>query len=58
MKKFTWTKDCKKAFIDLKTYLSKPLIFMKPNISDTLYLYLATTNKKANSILIKKEIRE
>ncbi|KAL0448807.1 UNVERIFIED_CONTAM: hypothetical protein Slati_1437100 [Sesamum latifolium] len=43
VKNFEWTKECQQAFEDLKTYLMKLPLLVKPVPGDTLYLYISST---------------
>ncbi|KAL0411327.1 UNVERIFIED_CONTAM: hypothetical protein Slati_3722400 [Sesamum latifolium] len=43
VKNFEWTKECQQAFDDLKTYLAKLPLLVKPIPGDTLYLYISST---------------
>ncbi|KAL0456221.1 UNVERIFIED_CONTAM: hypothetical protein Slati_0961300 [Sesamum latifolium] len=45
VKNFEWTKECQQAFEDLKTYLAKLPLLVKPVTRDTLYLYISSTPK-------------
>ena len=50
---FEWTKECEEAFKKLKIYLATPLILIRPELGETLYLYLAASHKAVSSVLIR-----
>ncbi|KAL0402573.1 UNVERIFIED_CONTAM: hypothetical protein Slati_4287200 [Sesamum latifolium] len=41
VKNFEWIEECQQAFEDLKAYLAKLPLLVKPIPGDTLYLYVA-----------------
>ncbi|KAL0416159.1 UNVERIFIED_CONTAM: Ribonuclease HI [Sesamum latifolium] len=43
------------AFEDLKTYLAKLPLLVKPVPGDTLYLYLSSTSQAISSVLVREE---
>ncbi|KAL0378470.1 UNVERIFIED_CONTAM: hypothetical protein Sradi_3152500 [Sesamum radiatum] len=43
IKNFEWDTSCQQAFEELKSYLAKLPLLVKPCQGDTLYLYLSTT---------------
>ena len=49
---FTWTKECEKAFQELKHYLSSPPLLSPSKDGEELYLYFAVlaTSVSATSI--------
>ena len=49
---FTWMKECKKAFQELKHYLSNPPLLSSSKKGENLYLYLAVSAIVASAILI------
>ncbi|KAK4397346.1 hypothetical protein Sango_1571200 [Sesamum angolense] len=55
VKYFEWMEECRRAFEELKTYLAKLLLLVKPIPGDTLYLYLASTSQVVSSILVREE---
>ncbi|KAL0449238.1 UNVERIFIED_CONTAM: Ribonuclease HI [Sesamum latifolium] len=54
-KNFEWTEKCRQAFEDLKTYLAKLLLLVKPVPGDTLYLYISSTPQAVSSVLVQEE---
>ena len=52
---FTWTKECKKAFQELKHYLSNPPLLSSSEKGENLYLYLAVSAIAASTVLIRDE---
>ncbi|KAL0444928.1 UNVERIFIED_CONTAM: hypothetical protein Slati_2215500 [Sesamum latifolium] len=55
VKNFEWTKECHQAFEDLKTYLAKLPLLVKPVPGDTLYLYVSSTPQAVSSVLVQEE---
>ncbi|KAL0433896.1 UNVERIFIED_CONTAM: hypothetical protein Slati_0788200 [Sesamum latifolium] len=55
VKNFEWTKECQQAFEDLKTYLVKLPLLVKPVPGDTLYLYISSTPQAVSSVLVREE---
>ncbi|KAL0420376.1 UNVERIFIED_CONTAM: hypothetical protein Slati_3060500 [Sesamum latifolium] len=55
IRKFEWDVSCQRAFEELKDYLAKLPLLVKPYPGDTLYLYLSTTPQAVSSILIQEE---
>ncbi|KAL0400328.1 UNVERIFIED_CONTAM: Retrovirus-related Pol polyprotein from transposon [Sesamum radiatum] len=55
VKNFEWTKECQEAFEDIKIYLAKLPLLVKPVPGDTLYLYISTTNQAVCSVLVREE---
>ena len=49
---FTWTKECKKAFQELKHYLSNPPLLSPTKEGENLYLYLAVSATAVSAALI------
>ena len=52
MKDFTWSDECRQSFEDLKKYLTSPPFLAKPEVEETLYLYIATSTEAVSSILV------
>ncbi|KAM2589505.1 hypothetical protein TB1_046426 [Malus domestica] len=44
-KYITWTDECAEAFKNLKDYMSKAHLFSKPEVGDTLIIYLSVSSK-------------
>ncbi|KAL0415957.1 UNVERIFIED_CONTAM: hypothetical protein Slati_3427600 [Sesamum latifolium] len=55
VKNFEWTKECQQAFEDLKTYLAKLILLVKPIPGDILYLYISSTPQVVSSVLVREE---
>ncbi|KAL0463085.1 UNVERIFIED_CONTAM: hypothetical protein Slati_0196100 [Sesamum latifolium] len=55
VKNFEWTKECHEAFEDLKTYLAKLPLLVKPVLGDTLYLYISSIPQAVSSVLVREE---
>ena len=51
-KGFFWSDECRRAFEDLKRYLASPPLLVKPEVGETLYLYLATSSEAVSSVLV------
>ncbi|KAL0410834.1 UNVERIFIED_CONTAM: hypothetical protein Slati_3673100 [Sesamum latifolium] len=54
-KNFEWTEECQQAFEDLKAYLAKLPLLVKPIPGDTLYLYISSTSQAVSSVLVREE---
>ena len=52
---FIWTKECEKAFRELKHYLSNPLLLSLSKEGEDLYLYLAVSATIVSAALIREE---
>jgi len=51
-KKFSWNDECEQVFQNLKTSLTSPPILHKPNIHQTLLVYITATNHTVSIALI------
>ncbi|KAM2077654.1 hypothetical protein COP1_023960 [Malus domestica] len=51
-KYITWTEECAKAFRNLKEYMSKAPLLFKPEVGDTLIIYLSVSTSAVSSVLI------
>ncbi|KAM1193112.1 hypothetical protein ACFX2G_013635 [Malus domestica] len=51
-KYITWTDECAEAFKNLKDYMSKAPLLFKPEVGDTLIIYLSVLASTVSSILI------
>ncbi|KAM1043479.1 hypothetical protein PS1_034948 [Malus domestica] len=51
-KYITWTEECAKAFRNLKEYMSKAPLLSKPEVGDTLIIYLSVSASAVSSVLI------
>ncbi|KAL0434414.1 UNVERIFIED_CONTAM: hypothetical protein Slati_2775700 [Sesamum latifolium] len=55
VKNFEWDASCQQVFEELKSYLAKLPLLVKPCHRDTLYLYLSTTPQTISFVLIREE---
>ncbi|KAM2039960.1 hypothetical protein ACFX1T_013356 [Malus domestica] len=51
----TWTDECAEAFKNLKDYMSKTHLLSKPEVGDTLIIYLSVLASAVSSILIRND---
>ncbi|KAL0433158.1 UNVERIFIED_CONTAM: hypothetical protein Slati_2650100 [Sesamum latifolium] len=51
---FEWDASCQRAFEDLKNYLARLPLLVKPSPGDTLYLYLSATPQAVSSQILGK----
>ena len=49
-----WNKECDRAFVAIKQYLTEPPILVSPGHGDTLYLYLAASEIAVSAALFKE----
>ncbi|KAM1237264.1 hypothetical protein ACFX2J_038117 [Malus domestica] len=54
-KYITWTDECAEAFKNLKDYMSKAPMLSKPEVDDTLIIYLSVSVSAVSSVLIQKD---
>ncbi|KAM2286748.1 hypothetical protein ACFX1S_039183 [Malus domestica] len=54
-KYITWTEECAKAFRNLKEYMSKAPLLSKPEVGDTLIIYLSVSASAVSSVLIRMD---
>ena len=52
--RFVWDEQCEITFVDLKAYLSSPLLLVSPEAGEKLYLYLAASEETLAAVLIKE----
>ena len=52
---FTWTKECEKAFQELKQYVSNPPLLSLSKEGEYMYLYLAVSTTAVSAALILEE---
>ena len=52
-KYITWTDECAETFKNLKEYMSKALLPSKPEVGDTLIVYLSVSALAVSSVLIR-----
>ena len=50
--KFSWTEEADAAFIQLKTFLTSPLVLTAPQPNEDLLLYIAATDRVVSIVLI------
>jgi hypothetical protein len=50
--KFKWTPEAKKAFAELKRYLTSPPIMVAPTFREPLLIYIAATPRTASAVLV------
>ncbi|KAL0449276.1 UNVERIFIED_CONTAM: hypothetical protein Slati_1484000 [Sesamum latifolium] len=55
VKNFEWDTSCQWSFEELKKYLAKLPLLVKPCQGNTLYLYLSTTPQAVSSVLVREE---
>ncbi|XP_010241945.1 PREDICTED: uncharacterized protein LOC104586412 [Nelumbo nucifera] len=55
LKEFQWTKECQRAFDELKAYLTLPPLLTRLTERETLYLYLSARDEAISSVLIKDD---
>ncbi|KAM2660198.1 hypothetical protein EV2_022648 [Malus domestica] len=54
-KYITWTDKCAEAFKNLKDYMSQASLLSKPEVSDTLIIYLSVSALAVSFVLIRKD---
>ncbi|KAM1329273.1 hypothetical protein ACFX2F_013458 [Malus domestica] len=54
-KYITWTNECAEALKNLKDYMSKALLLSKPELGDTLIIYVSVSASAISSVLIQKD---
>ena len=52
---FQWSEECEEAFRELKKVLSSPPVLSRPDLGQTLYLYLDVTDEAISATLVKEE---
>ncbi|XP_017228331.1 uncharacterized protein LOC108203718 [Daucus carota subsp. sativus] len=53
-KNFEWGPNCVRAFEDIKEYMMKAPLLMRPNPKETLQLYLAVSDRTLGAVLVKE----
>ena len=53
-----WTKECDKAFRELKKFLSSPPVLVSPKANSYLILYLVVSKKERSLIFFKDNERD
>ncbi|KAM1945944.1 hypothetical protein ACFX13_000867 [Malus domestica] len=54
-KYITWTDECAEAFKNLKDYMNKALLLSKPEVGDTLIIYLLVSASAVSFVLIQND---
>ncbi|KAM2636638.1 hypothetical protein EV1_021245 [Malus domestica] len=54
-KYITWTDECAEVFKNLKDYMSKAYLLSKPEVGDTLIIYLSVSASPVSSFLIRND---
>ncbi|KAM2938462.1 hypothetical protein FF1_038249 [Malus domestica] len=54
-KYITWTDECAEAFKNLKDYMSKAHLLSKPEVGDTLSIYMSVSASAVSSVLIRND---
>ena len=49
-----WNDECDRAFVAIKQYLTEPSILIRPEVGDTLYLYLTASDVVVSGALFKE----
>ncbi|KAL0416465.1 UNVERIFIED_CONTAM: hypothetical protein Slati_3478400 [Sesamum latifolium] len=55
VKDFEWTEECQQAFEELKAYLARLPLLVKPSLGDTLYLYISSTSQAISCVLVREK---
>ncbi|KAK0577724.1 hypothetical protein LWI29_037560 [Acer saccharum] len=50
-----WNEDCERAFQALKEYLGQAPLLSKPEMGETLYMYLSVSEAATSSVLVRQE---
>jgi hypothetical protein len=54
---FQWNEECEEAFQELKKVLSALPVLSRPDLGQTLYLYLVVTDEAISAALVKEKSR-
>ena len=57
IKDFQWTDESQEAFEKLKEYMTTSPLLAKPVPGETLYLYLAASDKAVSAVLVKEDMK-
>lgn len=52
---FEWTEECQLAFEDFKRHLESPQFLIRPNLRDTLFLYLGVSHSTISVVMVKEK---
>ena len=52
---FEWTKECRQAFEELKSYMQSPPLLSKPLEGKILYMHLSALDEAISSVLVQVE---
>jgi len=52
--RFQWTPECEQALLEVKEYLSRPLVMSRPEANLPLLLYIAVTEHAISSVLVQE----
>jgi hypothetical protein len=57
--KFEWSEEADTTFVELKQFLTSPLVLTVPKEGETLLLYIAATNRVVSTAIVieRKEVR-
>ncbi|XP_063942737.1 uncharacterized protein LOC135150384 [Daucus carota subsp. sativus] len=55
VKDFEWTSESQEAFEQLKKYMAEPPLLSKPVDGETLYVYLAVSEKALSAVLVRED---
>ncbi|KAM1252522.1 hypothetical protein ACFX13_041349 [Malus domestica] len=55
-KYITWTDECVEVFKNLKDYMSKAPMLSKPEVGDTLMIYLSVSASAVSFVLIRNDV--
>ncbi|XP_074376974.1 putative mitochondrial protein AtMg00860 [Apium graveolens] len=56
IKDFIWTDEIQEAFEGLKKYMVQAPLLAKPDLNETLYLYLAVSENALSAVFVKEEL--
>ncbi|PNX90078.1 gag-pol polyprotein, partial [Trifolium pratense] len=51
---FEWTDECEQALQHLKKALSEPLVLLRPDVEEILYLYLFVASEAVSAALVRE----
>jgi hypothetical protein len=50
--KFEWSEEADTAFVELKQFLTSPLVLTAPKEGETLLFYTAATNRAVSTVIV------